>query len=104
MGPGVSRLFQGIFEAHRKGLSGLFEWAQPVPTFAVVIPFAFTVAWIVLLIFASSRKHWWLSGSVGAVAIIVSTIVAARLCRGPIMRKEHVASIENDKVGVPDGI
>jgi hypothetical protein len=30
------------------------QWAMPVPTFAVVIPFAFTAAWFSLLLAAAT--------------------------------------------------
>ena len=92
VGPDVSRLFPRIFEARRKGLHVLVRWAQPVPTFAIVIPLTFTVAWLVLLIVESSRKWRWLCPAAGGVAIIVSTVVAARLCRGPIISKPFIVA------------
>ena len=88
MGGDVARLFAAIFEMRRKGLPKVIGWAQPVPTFAVVIPFAFTAAWFALLVVPSRQR--WVSAAAGAASLLVATLWIVWLRHGPVICQQFV--------------
>jgi hypothetical protein len=84
MGPQVSGVFEGIFEMRHEGLPRSIGWARPVPTFAVVIPFAFAAAWFSLLLWAGRPRFAGIL--VAGLASIIATILIMRLGSGPHIR------------------
>lgn len=86
LGPEVSGIFERIFEVRRKGLPRWVRWAMPVPTFAVVIPFAFTVAWLSLLSWAGRAGVIWVAAGLGVPTL--ATIWIMRLRNGPDISQE----------------
>jgi hypothetical protein len=91
MGPEVSRLLTNLFDIRRQGLPTLVGWAQPVPTFAVVIPCAFAIAWFILLVLHSSRPL--LASTAVAVTIVAATIWIRFLRDGPKICQEFVNAL-----------
>jgi hypothetical protein len=95
MGKTVSHVFEEIFAVRRAGIPKWMQWAMPVPTFAVVIPAAFTIAWSALLLWIMRESLLYLvASSVGAVLILyIATNVVTRLRNGPDISDEFVAPL-----------
>ena len=99
MGRDISHVFAKVFEMRRKGLNPAVVWAQPVPTFAVVIPAAFTAAWVVLLVLESQRRC--LVIAVALLAVVIASGVAMLLSNGPTISPDLVTPLIPPKPPAP---
>ena len=88
MGRDLSELFEGIFRMRREGLPAALRWPMPVPTFAVMIPFAFTFAWLSLLFWAGQRR-WFLVLVALVTTLLISTIAIQKLGNGPKISRQY---------------
>lgn len=99
MGPDASGLFTRLFEIRRAAIPKRFAWAKPTPTFAIVLPVAFVVAWFTLV--SVETKPWWVGTSAAVVTVIVGTLVTALANKGPRIAPEHVDRLISPTA--PDG-
>jgi hypothetical protein len=96
MGAKFGAAFELIFEMRRRGLPRWTSWAMPISAFAVVIPFAFTAAWLSLLVWASRRTYLVLviTGLAGIFMCILATVVIIKLKNGPHIDESLVDGLE----------
>ena len=94
-GEDLGKLFKDIFE-NRRNMSVWIRWARPLPTFAVVIPFAFLTAWLSLTAYVEPEK--WVCVIVGAIAAFsVATCAIAMMGSGPDGLEKFVPSKPDKK-------
>lgn len=95
-GKDVGTLMEKVFEQRRRNIPRWMGWARPVPTFAVVTPFAFLTAWLLLTAYAAHEK--WVCVLVGtAVTLVVSTCCIAIMGYGPHGLEKFVPSSAEGK-------
>jgi len=81
-GEELGKLMEAVFDQRRRNIPRWMGWARPVPTFAVVIPFAFLTAWVLLTTYTAHER--WLCVLVGIVAtFLVSTCIIVTMGDGP---------------------
>jgi hypothetical protein len=88
VGKDASGLFRRLFEVRRAGLPWALAWARPTPTFSVVLPAAFVLAWISLV--TVDNKPWWVGTCWAVGTIFVGTLLTTLTNRGPKISREFV--------------
>jgi len=97
MGPETAGLFNNIFAMRRKGLPTVISWPMPVPTFAVIIPFAFAAAWFSLLLWVGRGRSLLVVLLSLAVASL-STLWIVALGSGPKISRVWVDPLASDSL------